>query len=147
MDTSRTLLDLMGGRARTSSPPWRPPSPITWASPFSSTPWAGLPAFLDFDAVSALVQLAPAPPRSRTPSASLAGNENLTEGFKEGQSCSSRIPHKMNARSCERVGGLQVILRVYLTMVADTVQASSGTRAMCSAPSSAACAAGRVLRH
>ena len=29
------------------------------------------------------------------------------------------MPHKMNARSCERVGGLQVILRGYLTMVAD----------------------------
>ena len=29
------------------------------------------------------------------------------------------MPHKMNARSCERVGGFQVILRGYLTMVAD----------------------------
>lgn len=29
------------------------------------------------------------------------------------------MPHKMNARSCERVCGLQVVLRGYLTMLAD----------------------------
>src|SRR5699024_7138491 len=49
----------------------------------------------------------------------MAGNETVTEGFKEGQVGSSAMPHKMNARSCERVGGMQVLLRGYLTMAAD----------------------------
>ena len=49
----------------------------------------------------------------------MAGNETVTEGFKEGQVGSSAMPHKMNARSCERVGGMQILLRGYLTMAAD----------------------------
>ena len=31
------------------------------------------------------------------------------------------MPHKMNARSCGRVGGMQVLLRGYLTMAADSL--------------------------
>lgn len=77
------------------------------------------PRSLDFDAVSALVQLGAGPSSLAHTIRLMAGNETVTEGFKEGQVGSSAMPHKMNARSCERVGGLQVILRGYLTMVAD----------------------------
>ena len=38
----------------------------------------------------------------------MAGNELVTEGFKPGQVGSSAMPHKMNARSCERVNGFLV---------------------------------------
>src|SRR5699024_2500427 len=49
----------------------------------------------------------------------MAGNELVTEGFAPGQVGSSAMPHKMNARSCERVDGLQVVLRGYASMAAE----------------------------
>ena len=67
------------------------------------------PRSLDFDVVSALVQLVAGPSNLATTIRLMAGNELVTEGFKEGQVGSSAMPHKMNTRSCERVNGLAVI--------------------------------------
>ncbi|MDP3894068.1 adenylosuccinate lyase [Nocardioides sp.] len=77
------------------------------------------PRSLDFDAVSALVQLVAGPSNLATTIRLMAGIELVTEGFKEGQVGSSAMPHKMNTRSCERVNGLAVILRGYLSMVGE----------------------------
>ncbi len=77
------------------------------------------PRSLDFDAVSALVQLTAAPSNLATTIRLMAGLELVTEGFKEGQVGSSAMPHKMNTRSCERVNGLAVILRGQLSMVGE----------------------------
>ena len=77
------------------------------------------PRSLDFDVVSALVQLAAAPSNLATTIRLMAGIELVTEGFKEGQVGSSAMPHKMNTRSCERVNGLAVVLRGYLSMVGE----------------------------
>jgi len=49
----------------------------------------------------------------------MAGHELVTEGFAPGQVGSSAMPHKMNTRSCERVGGLAVVVRGHLSMVAE----------------------------
>jgi adenylosuccinate lyase len=49
----------------------------------------------------------------------MAGHELVTEGFAAGQVGSSAMPHKMNTRSCERVNGLQVVLRGYASMTAE----------------------------
>ena len=49
----------------------------------------------------------------------MAGQELATEGFKAGQVGSSAMPHKMNTRSCERVNGLAVVVRGYLSMVGE----------------------------
>ena len=49
----------------------------------------------------------------------MAGNELVTEGFKEGQVGSSAMPHKMNSRSAERVNGLSVVLRGHLSMIGE----------------------------
>jgi len=77
------------------------------------------PRSLDFDVLSALVQLVAGPSNLATTVRLMAGNELVTEGFKEGQVGSSAMPHKMNSRSCERVNGLSVVLRGYLSMVGE----------------------------
>jgi adenylosuccinate lyase len=77
------------------------------------------PRSLDFDVVSALVQAAAAPSSLATTIRLMAGHELVTEGFRPGQVGSSAMPHKMNTRSCERVNGLAVVLRGYLSMVGE----------------------------
>lgn len=75
------------------------------------------PRSLDFEVVSALVQASGGPASLARTIRLMAGNELATEGFRQGQVGSSAMPHKMNARSCERVNGLAVVLRGHLTMV------------------------------
>jgi adenylosuccinate lyase len=77
------------------------------------------PRSLDFEVVSALVQLASGPANLATTIRLMAGHELVTEGFAEGQVGSSAMPHKMNTRSCERVNGLAVVLRGYLSMTGE----------------------------
>jgi adenylosuccinate lyase len=77
------------------------------------------PRSLDFDVVSALVQVVAGPSNLATTVRLMAGNELVTEGFKPGQVGSSAMPHKMNTRSCERVNGLAVVLRGYLSMLGE----------------------------
>ena len=77
------------------------------------------PRSLDFDVVSALVQLAAAPSSLALSIRLMAGHELVTEGFAAGQVGSSAMPHKVNTRSCERVNGLAVVLRGYASMVAE----------------------------
>lgn len=77
------------------------------------------PRSLDFDAVSALLQCAAGPSSLATTIRLMAGHELATEGFLPGQVGSSAMPHKMNARSCERVNGFAVLLRGYVTMTGD----------------------------
>ncbi len=77
------------------------------------------PRSLDFEAVSALVQLVAGPSNLATTVRLMAGHELVTEGFKEGQVGSSAMPHKMNTRSCERVNGLAVVLRGHLSMLGE----------------------------
>ena len=77
------------------------------------------PRSLDHDVVSALVQLGAGPSSMAHTIRLMAGHELATEGFAPGQVGSSAMPHKMNTRSCERVNGLQVVLRGYASMTAE----------------------------
>ena len=119
MGTAQDMLDLMGGdETKLTELESRIATHLGFARVFDSVGQV-YPRSLDFDALSALVQLGAGPSSLAHTIRLMAGNETVTEGFKEGQVGSSAMPHKMNARSCERVGGLQVILRGYLTMAAD----------------------------
>jgi adenylosuccinate lyase len=77
------------------------------------------PRSLDLDVVAALAQAAAAPSSLATTIRLMAGQELVTEGFRPGQVGSSAMPHKMNSRSCERVNGLAVVVRGYLSMVGE----------------------------
>ena len=119
MGTAQDMLDLMDGdETKLADLESRIATHLGFARVFDSVGQV-YPRSLDFDALSALVQLGAGPSSLAHTIRLMAGNETVTEGFKEGQVGSSAMPHKMNARSCERVGGLQVILRGYLTMAAD----------------------------
>lgn len=75
------------------------------------------PRSLDLDVVAALVQAAAAPASLATTIRLMSGHELVTEGFAAGQVGSSAMPHKMNARTCERICGLAVVLGGHLAMV------------------------------
>src|SRR6201999_3317524 len=77
------------------------------------------PRSLDYDVVTALVQLAAAPSSFAKTVRLMAGHELVTEGFQPGQVGSSAMPHKMNTRSAERINGFMVILRGYASMAGE----------------------------
>jgi adenylosuccinate lyase len=70
------------------------------------------PRSLDFDVVTALHQIGAAAASCATTLRLMAGAGLLTEGFLDGQVGSSAMPHKVNARNCER----STILGGYVTM-------------------------------
>jgi len=77
------------------------------------------PRSIDFEVVSKLLQIASAPSSMATTIRLMSGYGLVSEGFKSGQVGSSAMPHKMNARSSERINGMMVLLRGYVTMAAD----------------------------
>ena len=76
------------------------------------------PRSLDFDVVTALHQVGDAAASCAITLRLMAGAGLLTEGFQEGQVGSSAMPHKVNARNCERICGFSTIIGGYVTMTA-----------------------------
>ncbi|MCW2784299.1 MAG: adenylosuccinate lyase [Marmoricola sp.] len=119
MGTSQDMLDLLDGDdAKLEALEERVASHLGFDAVLTSVGQV-YPRSLDFDVVSALVQIVAGPSNLATTIRLMAGIELVTEGFKEGQVGSSAMPHKMNTRSCERVNGLAVILRGQLSMVGE----------------------------
>jgi adenylosuccinate lyase len=117
--TSQDMLDLLGGdTAKLAELETRVARHLGFERSFTSTGQV-YPRSLDFDTVSALAQAAAAPSNLATSIRLMAGAELVTEGFRPGQVGSSAMPHKMNTRSCERVNGLAVIVRGYVSMTGE----------------------------
>jgi adenylosuccinate lyase len=119
MGTAQDMLDLLDGSSdRLADLEQRVAAHLGFGSVLTSVGQV-YPRSLDLDVVSALVQLVAGPSNLATTIRLMAGIELVTEGFADGQVGSSAMPHKMNTRSCERVNGLAVVLRGYLSMVGE----------------------------
>ncbi len=114
--TQQDLLDLMGNADTVAALEDRVADHLGFTARLESVGQV-YPRSLDLDVVAALVQVAAAPSSLATTIRLMAGAELVTEGFQEGQVGSSAMPHKMNARSCERVVGLRHVLTGHLAMV------------------------------
>lgn len=117
--TAQDMLDLLGSAQAVAQLEQRVTAELSPSGRVLTSVGQVYPRSLDHDVLSALVQLAAGPASLSTTIRLMAGAELATEGFQPGQVGSSAMPHKMNARSCERVCGLAVILRGYATMAAD----------------------------
>ncbi len=119
MGTSQDMLDLLGGdAAKLDALERKIAGHLGFSDVFTSVGQV-YPRSLDHDVVSALVQIGAGPSSLAHTIRLMAGHELVTEGFQAGQVGSSAMPHKMNTRSCERVNGLQVVLRGYGSMAAE----------------------------
>ena len=117
--TSQDMLDLLGGEAgKLDELERRIADHLGFTQLLVSTGQV-YPRSLDLDVVTALAQVAAAPSNLATSIRLMAGHELVTEGFQPGQVGSSAMPHKMNTRSCERVNGLAVIIRGYVSMIGE----------------------------
>ena len=117
--TGQDMLDLLGGDATKLGELERLVAAHLGVPTILTSTGQVYPRSLDFDVVTALAQSAAAPSNVATSIRLMAGHELVTEGFKPGQVGSSAMPHKMNTRSCERVNGLAVIVRGYVSMVGE----------------------------
>jgi len=119
MGTAQDMLDLFDGdTARMAELERRVAEHLGFTAVLDSVGQV-YPRSLDHDVLSALVQLGAGPSSMAHTIRLMAGHELVTEGFAEGQVGSSAMPHKMNTRSCERVNGLQVVLRGFASMTAE----------------------------
>jgi adenylosuccinate lyase len=119
MGTAQDMLDLLGGdAAKLAQLEQKVANHLGFGGVFTATGQV-YPRSLDYDVLTALVQVAAGPSSLATTVRLMAGQELVTEGFAEGQVGSSAMPHKMNTRSCERVNGLMVVLRGYASMAGE----------------------------
>ena len=77
------------------------------------------PRSLDAEIIACLLRLASAPSSLSITLRLMAGDGHVSEDFSEGQVGSSAMPHKMNARLCERINGLKIVLGGYMSMAAE----------------------------
>ncbi|HVH22198.1 MAG TPA: adenylosuccinate lyase, partial [Pseudonocardia sp.] len=119
MGTAQDMLDLLGGDpAKLAALEQQVAAHLGFTAALTSVGQV-YPRSLDFDVLTALVQLAAAPSSLATTIRLMAGAELATEGFQPGQVGSSAMSHKMNSRSAERINGMLVLLRGYAGMAGE----------------------------
>ncbi|WP_172155338.1 adenylosuccinate lyase [Pseudonocardia broussonetiae] len=119
MGTAQDMLDLLDGdAAKLADLETRVARHLGFEATLTSVGQV-YPRSLDFDVLTALVQLAAGPSSLATTIRLMAGIELATEGFQPGQVGSSAMPHKMNSRSTERINGMMVLLRGYAGMAGE----------------------------
>lgn len=118
MGTAQDMFDLLGDRTKLAMLEQRVAEFLGFSTVLTSVGQV-YPRSLDHDVVSALVQFGAGPSSLAHTIRLMAGHDLVTEGFAPGQVGSSAMPHKMNTRSCERINGLQVVLRGYASMAAE----------------------------
>jgi adenylosuccinate lyase len=117
--TGQDMLDLLGGdKAKWDQLQTRVAASLGFEHRLASTGQV-YPRSLDFEVLTCLAQLAAPCSNLATSIRLMAGLEQVSEGFAPGQVGSSAMPHKMNTRSCERINGLAVVLRGYVSMIGE----------------------------
>ena len=116
--TGQDMVDLLGDPAKLDDLEHRIAGHLGFEQVLTSVGQV-YPRSLDYDVLSALVQVAAAPSSLAKTIRLMAGHELVTEGFRPGQVGSSAMPHKMNTRSAERINGFMVILRGYASMAGE----------------------------
>ncbi|MDN5771413.1 MAG: adenylosuccinate lyase, partial [Microlunatus sp.] len=117
--TGQDMLDLLGGDPAKLAELERMVAAHLGIGTILTSTGQVYPRSLDYEVVTALAQAAAAPSNVATGIRLMAGHELVTEGFQPGQVGSSAMPHKMNTRSCERVNGLAVVVRGYVSMIGE----------------------------
>ena len=117
MGTQQDMGDLLGSREKAielDKRVWRKLAP----APTSVLDSVGqvYPRSLDFMVLSVILQLASGPANFAKSIRLMAGHELVHEGFREGQTASTAMPHKINSRTCERVSGFVQVISGYLRM-------------------------------
>lgn len=117
--TQQDLLDMFGGdQSKVDELERRVASELGFAACLGAVGQV-YPRSMDAEVVACLLRLASAPASLAVTLRLMAGEGHLREGFAEGQVGSSAMPHKTNARLCERIGGLKVILGGHMAMAAE----------------------------
>jgi len=118
MGTQQDMLDLLGSAENVAALEADIREHLGFPAALQSTGQV-YPRSLDLEVASVLAQLAAAPANFALMVRLMAGHQLLHEGFGSDQTGSTAMPHKLNARTCERIRALKVILNGYLAMAAE----------------------------
>ncbi|MFH1325811.1 MAG: adenylosuccinate lyase [archaeon] len=114
--TQSDMLELLGSRKKVEELEKIVAKHLGFEKVLSSTGQI-YPRSLDLSLASHLVNLSSTYENFAIAMRLMAGYEQITEGFKEGQVGSSAMPHKMNTRSSERIKGFGTLLKGYQDML------------------------------